>query len=74
MAEISDHALMLAIQAIHQGCAQIEAGRAGLSQTQQADCDEIIESYELAVMELRAAYEQARLTAPDLPPYASLID
>lgn len=73
MPEISENALMMSIQAIHRLNEQYSADRDAESGPDQADYDEIIEAYELAAMELRDVYEQARSAGADLPDYASLV-
>lgn len=72
MPEISENALMMAIQAIHQVAAQNAAARAAVSGPEQADYDEVIEAYEIAAIELRGVYERACVQGSDLPPYATL--
>lgn len=73
MPEISENALMMSIQAIHQLAEQYSAERDAATGSEQADYDEVIETYEIVAMELRAAYEEARSKGSDLPPYASLL-
>ncbi|MCB1908171.1 MAG: hypothetical protein KDH15_12425 [Rhodocyclaceae bacterium] len=73
MPDISENALMMSIQAIHQLAEQYGAERDAASGSEQADYDEIIESYEIVAMELKAVYEKARSEGADLPPYASLL-
>ncbi len=73
MLEISANALMMSIQAIHQVTGQYSAERDGVAGPEQADYDEIIESYEITAMELRKVYEQACVQHADLPPYETLI-
>ncbi|WP_293374176.1 hypothetical protein [Nevskia sp.] len=73
MPEISDNALMMSIQAVHQIAAQNSAERDAATGSEQADYDEIIEAYEIAAMELRHVYEKACLQNANLPPYGSLL-
>lgn len=73
MFEVSENALMMSIQAIHQIAEQSSAERDAASGPEQADYDEIIEAYEIAAMELREVYEKAYAEGADLPPYASLV-
>jgi hypothetical protein len=73
MPEISENALTMAIRAIHRVTEQYSAGRDATEGPDQADYDEIIEAYEIAAMELRELYEQARNAGADLPPYTNLV-
>jgi hypothetical protein len=73
MPEISENALMMSIQAIHRIAEHYGAERNAVSGPEQADYDEIIETYEVAAMELRQVYEKARTQGADLPPYADLV-
>lgn len=67
MPNISENALMMSIQAIHQIAEQTSAERDAASEPERADYDEIIEAYELASMELRRAYEEACAGDAGLP-------
>lgn len=73
MPEITENALTMAIQAIHTVSEQYSADRDASHGPDQADYDEIIEAYEIAAMELREVYEQARNAGADLVPYATLV-
>lgn len=73
MPEISENALMMSIQAIHQLTEQCCAERDAITGPEQADHDEIIEAYEIVAMELREVYEKARAQGEDLPPYTELV-
>jgi len=73
MPEISENALMISIQAIHQIAEQNSNERNAATGPEQTDYDEIIEAYEIVAMELREVYEKARAEGADLPPYASLV-
>jgi hypothetical protein len=73
MPEISENALMMSIQAIHQLADQTSVARDTATGSEQADYDEIIEAYEITAMELREAYEKLLAQGVDLPPYASLV-
>lgn len=73
MPEISENALMMAIQAIHQISQKYSLEREATPGPEQADYDEIIEAYEIAAMELREVYKKARGEGADLPPYVSLV-
>jgi hypothetical protein len=73
MPEISEKALMMSIQAIHQVTGQCSAEREVAVGSAQADYDEIIEACEIVAMELRTAYAQACAQDANLPPYASLV-
>lgn len=73
MPEISENALMMSIQAVHQLADQTSVARDAATGSEQADYDEIIEAYEITAMELRDAYEKLLAQGADLPPYASLV-
>lgn len=73
MPEISENALMMSIQAIHQIIVAYSDQRDAAAPEDQADFDEIIESYEISAMELREVYNRIQSEESDLPPYADLI-
>lgn len=73
MPEISENALLMSIQAIHQIAEQNSSERNAATGQEQADYDEIIEAYEIVAMELREVYEKTRAEGNDLPPYSSLV-
>jgi len=73
VAQISENALKMSIQAIHQLSNQACLARDAASGSEQADFDEVIEAYEIAAMELREAYKAALAEGADLPPYDDLI-
>jgi hypothetical protein len=73
MPAISENALMMAIQAIHQLSRQVSRERDETEGPERADYDEILEAYEIAAMELREVFEKARSEGVDLPTYASLV-
>jgi predicted component of type VI protein secretion system len=73
MAEISDTTLMLSIQAVGRAIRDLEQNRRAVDGPESADLDEMIETYEIAAMELRRAYEAARTASGNLPPYGSLL-
>ena len=73
MPEISESALMMSIQSIHQIIAQNSVERNAAIGAEQADYDEIIEAYTITAIELRAVYEQLCAAGADLPPYVSLV-
>ncbi len=75
MADVEGSTLMLAIQAVNAKVRALQAAfdAAGDDEDAAADAEELMLSYEGAAEELRAAYEIARLTASNLPPYATLV-
>jgi len=73
MPQISENALMMSIQAIHQLSEQASTARESATGSEQADFDELIEAYEIAAMELREAYKAALAEGADLPAYESLV-
>lgn len=72
MLEISENALLMSIQAIHQIIERHTTERNARTGPEQARYDEIIEAYEIAAMELRKTYEGAIAQGADLPPYADV--
>ena len=73
MPQVSENALMMSIQAIHQIAAQTSIAREAATGSEQADYDEIIEAYEITAMELRHTYEEMLAHGSDLPPYDTLV-
>jgi hypothetical protein len=73
MPKISENALLMSVQAIHQLMEQVGVARDATAGAEQADYDEMIEAYEITAMELRKAYEAAIAEGSDLPPYESLL-
>ena len=69
MPEISENALMMAIQAIQQVIEQCSAERDKATGSVQADYDHIIEAYEIAAMELQEVHARACAQGVDLPPF-----
>ncbi|NOT16420.1 MAG: hypothetical protein HOP21_12815 [Methylotenera sp.] len=72
MFKVSENALMMSIQAIHQIAKRLSAERDASVGAEQANYDEMIEAYEIVAMELKTVYEKAHTEGADLPPYASL--
>jgi hypothetical protein len=73
VAQISENALVMSIQAIHQLLEQARLARDAASGSEQADFDEVIEANEIAAMELREANKAALAEGADLPPYDDFI-
>ena len=72
MADVSGNTLLMAVQAVNEAIAALdESIRDGSGDP--VDDTEMLMSYTRAAEELRSAYEVARLTASNLPPYADLI-
>lgn len=72
MADVSGTTLMMAVQAVHQAVRELE------QELERADADpteatEMLLAYSAAADELRAAYQVARLTTSNLPPYEQLL-
>jgi hypothetical protein len=72
MADVRGNTLLMAVRAVNDAIAvldeRIRAGSIDL-----LDDTEMLLSYTRAAEELRSAYEVARLTSGNLPPYADLI-
>lgn len=73
MAEVSGATLMVAIQALDTVRRDTAEARHEMDDNDRADLDELLVSYDLAARELQRAYDQARLSAVNLPPYEQLI-
>lgn len=75
MPDINGRTLMLAIQAVDAKIRALQASldAAGDDEDAGADAEEMLLSYEGAADELRSAYEIARLSVSNLPPYTELI-
>lgn len=72
MCKVSENALMMSIQAIHQITKRLSAERDATVGAEQANYDEMIEAYEIVAMELKTVYEKTYAEGTDLPHYASL--
>ena len=70
MAELSDPALTMAIQAVASEMQRIQ-GDADMADLEPDD-QELLLAYSRAAMELKAAYLQARQIRPQLPSYETL--
>jgi hypothetical protein len=73
MAEVSGATLMVAIQALDTVRRDTAEARHEMDDNDRADLDELLVSYDLAARELQRAYDQARLSAVNLPPHEQLI-
>ncbi len=73
MADVSGNTLLMAVQAVNDAIAQLDASIRDGSGDPLADTDMLM-SYTRAAEELRAAYEVARLTSTNLPPYDELVE
>ena len=72
MADVSGNTLLMAVQAVNDAIAALdEQIRAGAGDP--LDDTEMLMSYTRAAEELRSAYEVARLTSSNLPPYEDLV-
>ena len=73
MQEISENALMMSVQAVQYAIQHLSAERDAVSGSEQADYDQIIESYEIVAAELRGVYQTAHAQGLDLPAYQDLV-
>ncbi len=73
MADVSGNTLLMAVQAVQDAIAAIDE-RIRDGSADPLDDTEMLMSYTRASEELRSAYEVARLTASNLPPYADLVE
>lgn len=73
MPDVSGATLLVAIQALDTVRRETVQAREDMDDNDQADLDELLVSYDLAARELHRAYDLARATAPNLPPYEHLI-
>jgi hypothetical protein len=73
MAEVSGATLMVAIQALDTVRRDTVEARHEMDDNDRADLDELLVSYDLAARELHRAYDLARTTAANLPPYEQLV-
>ncbi len=73
MADVSGNTLLIAVQAVHDAIALLDKSiRNGSGDP--LDDTEMLMSCTKAAEELRSAYEVARLTASNLPPYEELVE
>jgi len=73
MADVSGNTLLMAIQAVHDAISALDERLRDGSGDPLDDTDMLM-SYTRAAEELRSAYEVARLTSTNLPPYHELVD
>ena len=71
MADVTGNTLLMAVQAVNDAIAVLRH-RVRTDSPACRDDTEMLLSYLRTAEELRAAYEIARLTAKNLPPYESL--
>lgn len=72
MPEVSPNTILMAVQAVNDAIRTLEV-RLRESQDDCLDDTEMLLAYSRAADELRDAYEVARLTTTNMPPYAKLI-
>jgi len=72
MADVSGNTLLMAIQAVDDAIRALEAATADAA-TASPDDIEMLYCYDRTAAELRSAYEIARLTASNLPPYDRIV-
>jgi hypothetical protein len=73
MADVSGNTLLMAVQAVNDAIAVLDE-RIRDGSGDPLDDTEMLMSYTRAAEELRSAYEVARLTATNLPPYDELVE
>ena len=73
MPDVSGNTLLMAVQAVHDAIMQLDERIRDGSGDPQSDT-EMLMSYTRAAEELRSAYEVARLTSTNLPPYDELVE
>ncbi len=73
MADVSGNTLLMAVQAVNDAIATLDE-RIRDGSGDPLDDTEMLMSYTRAAEELRSAYEVARLTATNLPPYDELVE
>jgi hypothetical protein len=73
MPQISENALVMSIQALHQLDEQLCAVRKAATGSARADCDEMIEAFKIAAMELRKVHAKAQARGVAIPSYDSLV-
>ena len=73
MADVSGNTLLMAVQAVNDAIAILDE-RIRDGSGDPLDDTEMLMSYTRAADELRSAYEVARLTATNLPPYDELVE
>ena len=73
MADVSGNTLLMAVQAVNDAIAILDE-RIRDGSGDPLDDTEMLMSYTRAADELRSAYEVARLTSTNLPPYDELVE
>lgn len=73
MADVSGNTLLMAVQAVNDAIAALDE-RIRDGSGDPLDDTQMLMSFTRAAEELRAAYEVARLTSSNLPPYEALIE
>jgi hypothetical protein len=73
MADVSGNTLLMAVQAVNDAIAALDA-RIRDGSGDALDDTDMLMSYTRAAEELRSAYEVARLTSTNLPPYDALVE
>lgn len=73
MADVSGNTLLMAVQAVNDAIATLDVRIRDGSGDALADTDMLM-GYTRAAEELRGAYEVARLTSTNLPPYDELVE
>ncbi len=73
MADVSGNTLLMAVQAVNDAIAVLDE-RIRDGSGDPLDDTEMLMSYTRAAEELRSAYEVARLTTTNLPPYDELVE
>ena len=72
MADVSGNTLLMAVQAVNDAIAVLDE-RIRDGSRDPLDDTGMLMSYTRAAEELRSAYEVARLTSSNLPPYEALV-
>jgi len=72
MPDVSGNTLLMAVQAVDEAIKSLQA-RLRSPEADPLDDTEMLLSYTRAAEELRSAYEVARLSSSNLPPYAELV-
>ena len=72
MADVSGNTLLMAVQAVNDAIAVLDE-RIRDGSGDPLDDTEMLMSHTQTAEELRSAYEVARLTSSNLPPYADLV-
>jgi hypothetical protein len=74
MPDVNGRSLMMAVQAVDAKIRSLEAHIDGAGEDDDvSDAEELLLAYSKAAEDLRTAYEIARLTSSNLPPYGRLV-